>query len=1255
MPPRRLPRIRTRGGSSSVPVVTPYIPEAEEKETRRRNLLQPIEVLFDILDRPGQAVRGAVAEAFQGGTLASAVQAGSEGLRGKRDTQSTDIMQNLGWKPRGGIEKVAQKVAGFFVDVLLDPLTYVGLGPTKGAKFAAKAFAQESTEQAFRRGGSQLGRLTAKVAEAGFDPAAYGALRGAGKTGRARQYANRFGADLAREMDTFYTAAYREGLRTTPEAATGQFLRGLGDEGAQVRAAALEKVPVARQATQIKNLQRQLGKVDPADAKNIEKFTRRLEKAESPQRVEDLRAQLTTLLDTGEGPRGLQRAAKKPIAQLANIEEASIAAPERFAREFRGMGERGVSILGKEVGVSARQPNFVARQWEEIRGAIERIPAPQRWGGNVATAWWGVMNTGPVGVLRKAFGFRNPYQRMLRFREMDTQHGFRDGIARQVQEIGDAVGTVDLPTQEAYVRMKAEADRLGPDFTFEQVLSMPEAQAAAGLAGDQAVTAALLQMDQAIAPYLRRMATEMDAWHAGGYVASMNVIEHYLPIQAQLAGTFKKGKARGSAKPGYSLTRQFGFSEHADQQTSKIRFLFGVDEATARDMVAANTSILTTDLKEMLVTRAVAQERVRMRVNMIDSFKEFGIHINEMMPGAALGKTDIFGGNVSVAEMAKKRFHDMLNTQGQTLEQLGLKSIGKETRALKGIYFDSDVFEIFDRAAKSTATDASIAGIRNMLQRYTSLWKSVVTTSGGFHFRNMVSNNITGFLLHGFNWFNVKKYNYPAMVGTLYGLKDSSQVAKKAWAALNSTMGEQKVTQTLSRMYGGRSLRDNVDYALRKGVLTRQFGRFEEDSVKLILGAAVGKRASPFSTDFLPYELSRQFGSLVEGTPRLQSFLMGIDRSAGKGLASGAMLEGAKQDTLTWFYDYEDLTDLERGIRSYAIPFYTWLRKNVARQISGIIEHPEMYAVLPKFHAALESEDAGLSRQDIPDYLVNEGAIPIGPIRLLGQQIAQGVFRPDFAYMDLNIIPMVFERPDAEFVPPKEGPLGVMQQQLGLPSLQLSFEEMQDDIVNSAHPLIKSAVQWSTRRDLFRKKDLGAQGPAPRMFRFLTNNATEHADDGKSVLGWLDGFLRQMGKENGLHLGIDNRGRLEMDSRIAMVLDTNLPILRQMAVWLDLPTEIASAMGLPLEEIFRQFTGAQSDYPEQLGSALQVLSTTFGIKLREVDEQREQYNRAGVIYRAALDSRKEDISGDAGSQQRRDQSRRSQRSLYERLNILERR
>lgn len=86
----------------------------------------------------------------------------------------------------------------------------------------------------------------------------------------------------------------------------------------------------------------------------------------------------------------------------------------------------------------------------------------------------------------------------------------------------------------------------------------------------------------------------------------------------------------------------------------------------------------------------------------------------------------------------------------------------------------------------------------------------------------------------------------------------------------------------------------------------------------------------------------------------------------------------ARNRVLEAHFDYEDLSDVEKALRGFWIPFYTWARKNIPRQTMKMLTEPGQY--MPYVRAYYQGvESSGLTVEDMPPWLRNNFAIPLRP------------------------------------------------------------------------------------------------------------------------------------------------------------------------------------------------------------------------------------------------------------------------------------
>lgn len=112
------------------------VPEDDEllggNEGERRANSSIFGDLFDVLSRPARASAGAAFAATDNDPNTDVISGLLQGLSGKSDKSYSDVIKNVA----PGLPGPARAIAGFAGDVLLDPLTYVGVKNVKGTSVA---------------------------------------------------------------------------------------------------------------------------------------------------------------------------------------------------------------------------------------------------------------------------------------------------------------------------------------------------------------------------------------------------------------------------------------------------------------------------------------------------------------------------------------------------------------------------------------------------------------------------------------------------------------------------------------------------------------------------------------------------------------------------------------------------------------------------------------------------------------------------------------------------------------------------------------------------------------------------------------------------------------------------------------------------------------------------------------------------------------------------------------------------------------
>lgn len=459
-----------------------------------------------------------------------------------------------------------------------------------------------------------------------------------------------------------------------------------------------------------------------------------------------------------------------------------------------------------------------------------------------------------------------------------------------------------------------------------------------------------------------------------------------------------------------------------------------------------------------------------------------------------------------------------------------------------------------------------------------------------------MSNQMTGFMKHGMNWFNVQKYGGASLAGTYYALHPEKymDLIKKQFGKSDGW-----VVRNLNKKFGDRSIQELADYAVEKGVISRSTHGFSAPQAKKMMQKPSVAQSLMHPTDNVAMRFSRSVGDLSENTSRFQSFLMDFEKG---NFAGDQALEYASLEAKKWFIDYGDLTDFEKNVMRNVIPFYSWLRKNMANQLSGILLYPSFYSAVPKFEGKI-TNDQGFDYDLQPDWQKQMGMFPVSRDPDTNNWI---MFRPDFPFRDINLIPLSFGEEGDE--------------------PRWEWKEAIHDVMSAVHPAIKTIMELAPERgwNFFKRREIREEEPAPQAFQFLAKAMAENP----GALAFLDGFMRLAGHSNGLKVDLTkDHSRVMMDGKTVQLLQNNMPALRTAAVLAEGGEELAKRLfpGKDIEGAVERVTGKR-DYYEGLEETLQILSTWGGIKFKTLVEEEEQNRLRNEVLSAAEKARSDSRS-----------------------------
>lgn len=271
--------------------------------------------------------------------------------------------------------------------------------------------------------------------------------------------------------------------------------------------------------------------------------------------------------------------------------------------------------------------------------------------------------------------------------------------------------------------------------------------------------------------------------------------------------------------------------------------------------------------------------------------------------------------------------------------------------------------------------------ILNLYDKFLQTWKVNATSANlGFHGGNFISNQFQNYLAVGQDTLNPKLWYYAGKIlsndekylkntrmsikGKDYTLFEIKEMAKKLDAFADARfIDEQKgIVSDKSNMF------DNITKGVNDaGIKIRtDEGKFDKNILNPLskvvdvnnpLESLTAKHGA--KNDFIGYQIGTSVGNKVENHARIINFLANLKQ--------GKDFYEAADNVKKFLFDYSDLSAFEQNVLKRAIPFYTWMRKNIPLQLEQIATQPSTYSNVNKFMNTAEDavpEDERLTPEE---------------------------------------------------------------------------------------------------------------------------------------------------------------------------------------------------------------------------------------------------------------------------------------------------
>lgn len=425
-------------------------------------------------------------------------------------------------------------------------------------------------------------------------------------------------------------------------------------------------------------------------------------------------------------------------------------------------------------------------------------------------------------------------------------------------------------------------------------------------------------------------------------------------LRSQLDDIAKREVDAGVLKPG---ELQSNYVYHVYQNRRKIP-LFGQGSLPEKakkfgslaEAEAAGAKPVM-DAADMLAHRIAKSHQVVGRNNMLR-------YIGDSFGVAEHGKT-----------RAGKSFREMVDNKVLVPGE-------KVHSALKGYYLPADVAESTKKMIAQFAREPTTHEFGKMFDKVQAKFKFAMTAPNpGFHLRNLLSDTYMNFL-DGVT--DPRRYDQALRV-LRAGEKDTGKVLLRVG-------GEDLTARDVMRLYEAQGLKA---------------GYFHAETGVVATGASrVGNKVT---------HGIRTGSEMREDFTRLAHFIDSLEKEGKNAKSLEEAATGAAARVKKYNFDYQDLTHFEQTVLKRAIPFYTFMRKNIPVQLESLLVHPGKVSGVNKAQQSLETAILGRPDPDesmpgvtgvIPDWLREMNPTSIGRETADGQDAS--FIAPDLPYQQAS-------------------------------------------------------------------------------------------------------------------------------------------------------------------------------------------------------------------------------------------------------------
>jgi len=264
----------------------------------------------------------------------------------------------------------------------------------------------------------------------------------------------------------------------------------------------------------------------------------------------------------------------------------------------------------------------------------------------------------------------------------------------------------------------------------------------------------------------------------------------------------------------------------------------------------------------------------------------------------------------------------------------------KDGKALK-FMAQKEIVQEVERSAKAFLSDEQMTNYLKLYDKMLGIWKGYVTVvRPGFHVRNWMTNVWQNMMAGVVNpkWYDqALRIQRDGAVIEKYVVDELSNGRVKSYVQAYQDLVAAGRLEAKSYKLGNSDFTTGVIYQMSKEQGIIGSGRVGSDihvftDQQLARLNPIRGRMNPMSQAFIPTTAGRFIGESIENNARVAHFIALYDATNDASAAAWSVRK--------YLFDYNELTDIERNVFRRIVPFYSWIRKNIALQTEMMVKRP---------------------------------------------------------------------------------------------------------------------------------------------------------------------------------------------------------------------------------------------------------------------------------------------------------------------------